>query len=222
MVELLIDPNCNFDEIFEELFNNYEMKIIDLLNFKINFPISNNIITSSNIPYEYETILPINNDYNFAISNLFNNDKSFIPNNKKIMINNMYIYYSKNKHNKNALFIYPTGYEELNEKGIYPFITAPLQINVLKDCKNHNALYNGKYYTQITILNDINGIKFIERNKLIYNAYFSNIYIEALKQIIYITQNIYKKINIKFNKNNINEKFIYKIVIAKKLKKTIL
>ena len=99
--ELLIDPNTNFDEIFEELFNNYEMKIIDLLNFKIEFPISNNIITLNNIPYEYETILPINNDYNFAISNLFNNEKSFIPNNKKIMINNMYIYYSKNKHNKN-------------------------------------------------------------------------------------------------------------------------
>ena len=30
--ELLIDPNSNFDEIFEELFNNYEMKIIDLWN----------------------------------------------------------------------------------------------------------------------------------------------------------------------------------------------
>ena len=73
--ELLIDPNCNFDEIFEELFNNYEMKIIDLLNFKIEFPISNNIITLNNIPYEYETILPINNDYNYAISNLFNNEK---------------------------------------------------------------------------------------------------------------------------------------------------
>ena len=66
-------------------------------------------------------------------------------------------------------------------------------------------------------------MEFLERNKLIYNAYFSNTYIDALKQILYITQNIYKKINIKFNNNkniiNINEKFIYKIIIPKKLKK---
>ena len=45
----------------------------------------------------------------------------------------MYIYYSKNRTGNNySLFVYPCGFEESNNEGIYPLITAPLQTGTLK------------------------------------------------------------------------------------------
>ena len=40
---------------------------------------------------------------------------------------------------------------------------------------------------------------FLKKNKLIFNAYYADSFEKALKQLLFILQNIYRRIKIKFN-----------------------
>ena len=173
----------------------YDKNIIDLLNpdpsIYENIQIEN---IGTNIPYDYKCITPDMQDYNDALNNFLSNENSSIPQNYKILIKNIWFYYGKNSHNKYSIYAYCSGFDELNKKGKYPLLTAPFQINTHKDCKKHNKKYNNKYYTQVTILNDINGESLPKNNKLTFSAYHGDTFFIAIKQIIYLLDNLYRLI----------------------------
>jgi len=222
-------------DFLKQYYITYESTTIDLYNIKNNNNISYSKPIGENIPYDYIEIIPEMQDYNDALNNFLSNDNSSIPYNHKILIKNIWFYYGKNSHNKYSIYAYCSGFDDLNNKHKYPLLTAPFQINTLKECKNHNAKYNDKYYTQVTILNDINGESLPKNNKLTFSAYHGDTFFIAIKQIIYLLDNFYslvkKSYNIEitlmntlYNKNleikrrNDNEKKIRLILKKKYLK----
>ena len=204
----------NIGEIFNLVTNSYDAKINELLNYNINYnliEIKTNPNNNKMTPYDFIIINPTDQNYKEALNNFINNNNSMIPKNHKLIINDVYYYYSNNNHNKKALYAYPCGFEELNSQGKYPLLTAPFQINLHKKCKKHNNRYNNYYYTQVTILNDYNGEHFPYKNKLIFSAYISQTFSNALIQIIYILSRFIFFIKCKLKLPRINKINIFNI-----------
>lgn len=145
---------------------------------------------TDNKPYCFTPIMPGNSDYDFAINNFIKNDYSIIPLNHRLLIGNCWFYYELNSHKKYSIYAYCNGFENLNSQGKYPLLTAPFQISTHKKCKLHNDKYNKKFYTQVTILNDLRGEEYPNK-KIIFNAYYAQTFVQGLKQIIYILNKVY-------------------------------
>jgi len=193
--------NIPEDNIYNDIIikPSYNLEIYNLLNYFSDKYFNINNDKSIN---NYISIIPDNENYQIAYNNFINNSNLRILENHKILINNIWFYINKNHHSRISIFAYPNGFENLNNQNIYPLLTAPFQINTLKECKNHNEKYNNKFYTQIVIINNIEGNKFIN-HKHSFTAHFANTETEALIQIIYILSEIYKLIKEFHNIENI-------------------
>ena len=200
------------------LFSHYEANCQILLNpLKTSYEIRPEKPVN-NIPYDYEEITPECSDYEHAIKNFLSNENSTIPQNHRLLIKNVWFYYNKNAHNKYSIYAFCAGFDNFNKDGKYPFLTAPFQINTHKNCKLHNEDYNGKFYTQVTILTDLIGNYYPVANKLIFSAYHADKFNIALKQIIFVLNKFYEKIKLTYQVEieDINKVKIPALIVKRK------
>ena len=181
-----------------DLYFTYESKIKDLLNVDLP-PLQQELILEPNFPNDLTEITPNSEDYHIAVKNFLNNENSTIPAGHRLLIKNIWFYYNKNAHKRLSIYAYCAGFETENQKRKYPLLTAPFQINTHKECQKHNQKYNNKYFTQVTLNNNVRGEECLKKNKFTFSAYHADNFVDALRQIIYVLNNLYRLIK-EYNK----------------------